>query len=153
MESDVPEQSISEAKVSLPANPPPCKTAEVEDSDVSSTDEQDDSLPRPVRRKRPNRRYAEWSSDDEYCLRALKRSNIKYKEPESSSESESEFIRPARVRSPFPFPDLVDCCERCLRAVCVWRSGSLYGLLRRTASAGNILRSALSSFKLFLQIS
>ncbi|CAM6122699.1 unnamed protein product [Calypogeia fissa] len=95
MESVLPEQPISHAEVSLPANPP-CKKVEVEDSDVSSIDEQDDSLPRPVRKKRPNRRYAEWSSDDEYCLRALKRPNIKYKEPDSSSESESEFIRPAR---------------------------------------------------------
>lgn len=101
------DQSTSHAAVSLAATPS-VKKAEVEDSDVSSIDEQDDSLPRPVRRKRPNRRYAEWSSDDEeYCLRALKRSNIKYKEPESSSESESEFIRPYRVHTLHLFHDIM----------------------------------------------
>ncbi|BBN15534.1 [histone H3]-trimethyl-L-lysine4 demethylase [Marchantia polymorpha subsp. ruderalis] len=70
------------------------KKDQIEDSDASSFDELDE--PRPVRKKRPNRRYAEQSSDDEYCLRALKRSMPRYKEIDSSSESESDFTRPSR---------------------------------------------------------
>lgn len=71
---------------------------QVADVNNSSESQEESPLP-PVRRKRAVRRYAECSSDDEDLLpkSVRRRSQVSYRESDSSSEGESGFGRLSQV--------------------------------------------------------